>query len=39
MKLNITNKGAMQVQALKQTTSKKPVVQKGDDLRGRPGNK
>lgn len=39
MKLNISNKGSMYVQAVKSEPAKKPVVQRGGDLRGRPGNK
>ena len=39
MKLNITNQSTLQVEAPKTSAKKKPTVQKGGDLRGRPGAK
>ncbi len=39
MKLNIGNKAAMTVKAVKTTASKKPQAAKGGDLRAKPGNR
>ena len=39
MKLKIGNQSSLFVQALNTQPAKKPVVQRGGDLRGRPGNK